>query len=59
MRILDSFGSRSPLDVEGTTYTIFRLDALETLPGATVSRLPFTLKVLLENLLRDEDGAFV
>ncbi|HEX8716180.1 MAG TPA: aconitase family protein, partial [Gemmatimonadaceae bacterium] len=59
MRILDSFGSRSPLDVEGTTYTIFRLDALETLPGATVNRLPFTLKVLLENLLRDEDGAFV
>ena len=50
----DSFGARSDLTVGGTTYEIFRLDAVE---GS--SRLPFTHKVLLENLLRTEDGANV
>ncbi|WP_369134305.1 aconitate hydratase [Modestobacter sp. I12A-02662] len=48
----DSFGARSTLDVDGTEYDIFRLDAVE---GA--EKLPFSLKVLLENLLRTEDGA--
>jgi aconitate hydratase len=48
----DSFGARSTLSVEGTDYDIYRLDAVE---GA--DRLPFSLKVLLENLLRTEDGA--
>jgi len=47
----DSFGARSTLTVEGTEYDIFRLDAVE---GA--DKLPFSLKVLLENLLRTEDG---
>jgi aconitate hydratase len=47
----DSFGARSTLSVEGTDYDIFRLDAVE---GA--DKLPFSLKVLLENLLRTEDG---
>ena len=47
----DSFGARSTLSVEGTDYDIFRLDAVE---GA--EKLPFSLKVLLENLLRTEDG---
>jgi len=47
----DSFGSRATLEVGGTSYDIFRLDAVE---GA--ARLPFSLKVLLENLLRNEDG---
>ncbi|MGI8699577.1 MAG: aconitase family protein, partial [Mycobacteriales bacterium] len=47
----DSFESRATLDVGGESYTLFRLDAL---PGA--DRLPFSLKVLLENLLRNEDG---
>jgi aconitate hydratase len=50
----DSFGARSDLEVGGTTYEIFRLDAVE---GS--HRLPFTHKVLLENLLRTEDGANV
>ncbi|MEI8056867.1 MAG: aconitate hydratase AcnA [Actinomycetes bacterium] len=50
----NSFGSRSDLEVEGTTYEIFRIDAVE---GS--ARLPFTHKVLLENLLRTEDGANV
>ena len=48
----DSFGARTTLDVDGTEYEIFRIDAVE---GA--ERLPFSLKVLLENLLRTEDGA--
>ncbi|HEV2370951.1 MAG TPA: aconitate hydratase AcnA [Streptosporangiaceae bacterium] len=47
----DSFGSRATLSVDGTGHDIRRLDAV---PGA--SDLPFSLKVLLENLLRHEDG---
>jgi len=47
----DSFGARSDLSVGDTTYEIFRIDAVD---GS--SRLPFTHKVLLENLLRTEDG---
>src|SRR4051794_7248854 len=49
---MDSFGARSTLTVDGTDYDIYRLDAVE---GA--DKLPFSLKVLLENLLRTEDGA--
>ncbi|MBK7820311.1 MAG: aconitate hydratase AcnA [Tessaracoccus sp.] len=49
---VNSFGSKSTLDVQGTEYEIFRLDAV---PGH--EKLPFSLKVLLENLLRTEDGA--
>src|SRR3712207_3209103 len=52
----DSFGAKSTLDVEGTSYEIFRLDAV-TGDGLDVDSLPFSLKVLLENLLRTEDGA--
>ena len=55
----NSFGARASLDVGGTSYSIFRLDALRQLPGARVDRLPVSLRVLLENLLRCEDGAFV
>jgi aconitate hydratase len=55
----NSFGSRAALDVDGTRYTMFRLDALDGLPGSTASRLPFSLRILLENLLRNEDDAFV
>ncbi|MDQ3995606.1 MAG: aconitate hydratase AcnA [Gemmatimonadota bacterium] len=55
----NSFGSRATLAVDGKKYTIFRLDALATVPGSTAARLPFSLKILLENLLRNEDDAFV
>ncbi len=55
----DSFGSRATLTVGTRTYTMFRLDALRALSNGNVDRLPFSLKVLLENLLRGEDGAFV
>src|SRR5919202_4692499 len=59
MSSLNSFGSRATLVVDGTSYTIFRLDPLTRLSGSSVDRLPFSLKVLLENLLRHEDDAFV
>ena len=55
----NSFGTRSVLTVEGQQYIVYRLDALFPLAGSTVGTLPFSLKILLENLLRNEDGAFV
>jgi aconitate hydratase len=55
----NSFGSRSTLDVAGRKYTIFRLDSLRSLADGNSERLPFSLKILLENLLRNEDGKFV
>ncbi|MDN5745778.1 MAG: aconitate hydratase [Nocardioidaceae bacterium] len=51
----DSFGAKSKLDVGGKEYEIFRLDAVSG-DGIDVASLPFSLKVLLENLLRTEDG---
>lgn len=56
---LDSFKCRRTLDVAGKTYTYFSLPEAERngLPG--IARLPFSLKVLLENLLRFEDGRSV
>jgi len=48
----DSFGARATLTVGDASYEVFRLDAVE---GA--ERLPYSLKILLENLLRTEDGA--
>ena len=55
----NSFGALASLDVGGISYSIFRLDAVAGVPGAQVDRLPISLRVLLENLLRCEDGAFV
>jgi aconitate hydratase len=50
----NSFGSRAALDVAGRQYEIYRLDATQ---GS--DNLPFSLKILLENLLRNEDGASI
>ena len=58
MASVDSFGAKGTLDVQGRTYEIFRLNAV-TGDGLDVDSLPFSLKVLLENLLRTEDGANV
>ena len=52
----DSFGAKASLDVGGTSYEIFRLDQVAG-EGLDVASLPYSLKVLLENLLRTEDGA--
>jgi len=54
----NSFNSRSTLASGGRSYTIYRLPAL-TERGFDLSRLPFSLKILLENLLRREDGVNV
>ena len=59
MTSLNSFGSRASLEAAGKKYTIYRLDALSKLSKGNSDRLPFSLKILLENLLRNEDGAFV
>jgi aconitate hydratase len=55
----NSFGTRDALLVDGKSYEIFRLSALEKKGVGHVSKLPFSLRVLLENLLRQEDGRFV
>ena len=55
----DSFGSRATLEVGGRQYTYYRLDSLDSLSGGNAARLPISLKILLENLLRNEDGKFV
>src|SRR5881392_478189 len=52
----DSFGARGALEVGDRSYQIYRLSAV-TGNGLDVDSLPFSLKVLLENLLRTEDGA--
>ncbi|HET8656071.1 MAG TPA: aconitate hydratase AcnA [Longimicrobiaceae bacterium] len=54
----DSFGARSTLRVGNEEYEIFRLSALEK-EGLDVHRLPYSLRILLENLLRHEDGVTV
>jgi aconitate hydratase len=54
----NSFASRATLKSGAKSYTIFRLPALEA-KGFNLSRLPFSLKILLENLLRREDGVNV
>jgi aconitate hydratase len=53
----DSFGARSTLQVGGKEFEIFRLDALQE--KFDVARLPYSIKVLLENVLRLEDGTSV
>src|SRR3954466_3252080 len=53
----DSFGARSTLQVGGREFEVYRLDALQE--RFDVARLPYSIKVLLENVLRLEDGVSV
>ncbi|HET7079792.1 MAG TPA: aconitase family protein, partial [Chloroflexia bacterium] len=55
---MNSFGARSTLAVDGRAYEIYRLAALAHL-GYDLARLPYSLKICLENLLRTEDGQVV
>jgi aconitate hydratase len=55
----NTFGTRSKLQVGNDSFEIYKLSALEREGIGKVSQLPFSLKVLLENLLRHEDGRFV
>jgi aconitate hydratase len=56
---LDSFRTRSILNVDGKEFVYYSLPALESQGLGNVSRLPYSLKVLLENLLRHEDASAV
>jgi aconitate hydratase len=55
----NSFSTRTPLTAGGETFEIYSLQALEKAGYPSISRLPFSLKILLENLLRREDARFV
>ena len=55
MMSLNSFNSRSTLKVGNKEYEIYRLDALDK-QGVSTKHLPYSLRILLENLLRTEDG---
>src|ERR1700712_2329842 len=55
---MNSFGSKSTLSSNGKSYEIYRLKALEQ-KGVALGKLPYSLRILLENLLRQEDGKSV
>jgi len=55
----NTFSSRTTLSVDNQTYEIFSLPVFAQKAGVDLSRLPFSIKVMLENLLRNEDGRFV
>ncbi len=56
---MNSFQSKGTLQVAGKTYEIFRLKALDGKAGVSLATLPYSLRILLENLLRQEDGKSV
>jgi len=58
MTTSNSFGTRARLAVAGRSFEIFRLEALDK-HGFAIGRLPYSLRILLENLLRLEDGRTV
>jgi aconitate hydratase len=59
MSSTNSFGIRTTLKAGSRSFEIYSLPALEAAGFSEIARLPFSLKVLLENLLRQEDGRFV
>jgi aconitate hydratase A / 2-methylisocitrate dehydratase len=59
MKSLNSFHAAGELRAGGHTYEIFRLAALEEAGVAQLSRIPYSIKILIENLLRFEDGSTV
>ncbi|MEO6213248.1 MAG: aconitate hydratase AcnA [Vicinamibacterales bacterium] len=59
MASLNSFDTRTSLTAGGLTVDLFSLSALERAGFPGITRLPYSLKILLENLLRKEDGRFV
>ena len=58
-RNLNSFGARAELNAGGSTCTYYSLARAVDGGGGDISRLPFSLKVMVENLLRHEDGVTV
>jgi aconitate hydratase len=59
MPTVNSFGTRTALPIAGRTVQMFSLPALAAAGFPEIVRLPYSLKILLENLLRNEDGRFV
>src|SRR5947199_3936924 len=59
MATLNSFGTRTPIQVANRAVQIYSLRARQSSGYPEISRLPYSMKVLLENLLRHEDGRFV
>src|SRR5438093_8403489 len=59
MPIVNSFGTRVDLSVGGSAFRMYSLPALEAAGFPEIARLPYSLKILLENLLRHEDERFV
>ena len=57
-RSFDPFGARTTLDIGGQHYTIYRLDRLAARSGADLARLPVSIKVVLESLLRNVGDGF-
>jgi aconitate hydratase len=59
MPTLNTFGTRTGIQVAGRTVQIYSLPALQAAGFPEIARLPYSMKILLENLLRHEDGRFV
>src|SRR5438046_8273452 len=59
MSTVNSFGTRTPLQAGGRSVQIYSLPALEAAGFPEIARLPYSMKILLENALRHEDGRFV
>ena len=59
MSTVNSFGARTALQVGDRTFQIYSLPALEAAGFPEIASLPYSMKILLENLLRQEDGRFV
>src|SRR6187399_3454895 len=59
MTVLDSFKTQSELTAVGKTFRYFSLPKLAAAAGKDLAKLPFSLRILLENLLRNEDGKAV
>src|SRR5258708_2458227 len=59
MSTVNTFGTRTALAAGGRTYQMYSLPALERAGYPEIAGLPYSMKVLLENLLRHEDGRFV
>src|SRR4051794_10722943 len=59
MPTVNSFNTRADLKVAGRTVQFYSLPALQAAGFPEVARLPYSMKILLENLLRTEDGSYV
>ena len=59
MSIINTFNTRKKIKINGQEYTFFDINVLESALGVDLSTFPITLKILLENLLRNEDGKVI